>query len=416
MPGKTVRPGPVRRMLRRLDSLPVASGWQALILLNIAVLIAGLESAYVQVNTTYQFFSLSLLKTPSFLFLLSLDLLVPLTVALLSRRLFMVFLAGQWFLNIILLHYTIFFYNPLTLSTIYHSMHGAASLGIDILGFARWDIIAAVTVLLLIKLLLVQMSRTPDRLMPKVWNMRGLTAICCMAVIWYISMLIYGKTGLSLLWVDSQGHRTATERRLESGTREAVRNIGYIATWIGEWMSGTYRDTDLIYAEMRCADPDAENSPAIRTGQGERDQYWAGLPLPPVGGTVVFIQVESLDFAALSMKVNGHTVVPFIDSLARQSLLLKAFAPHKVGSSNSDYEILNSRVADQNVMYYSYIKDYPDSVVRMLVDKGYQASVFHGLGGKLFNLRSAYAAQGFSVFHFKEDLEAEGYPPSKFIL
>lgn len=405
----------ISRARRRLGllwrRLPVDNGPLAMALLYLAVLFSGLESAYVQAVTTYQAITADLLRSQSFLLLLGLDIALPFIVASLSRRAFVVMLAGQCFMSVILLHYTIFFYNPLTLSTIYHSMQGAASLGIDIFGFARPEIILAVGLLFAFKLLLVRLSSLPYRRMPRLWNLRGVAAICAMALVVMLSTLIYGKTGLSVLWVDSAGHRTATERRLEEGTREAVRNIGYLATWIGEWMSGTYKDTDLIYAEQRCPDPDHEK---------QQPNRWNGLPLPPFrsesGGTVILMQVESLDFAALGLRVNGQAVLPFTDKLAAQSLLLQVYAPHKVGSSNSDYEILNGRVAEQNVIYYSYIKDYPDSVIHLLTAMGYRPALFHGLGGSLFNLRPAYQAQGFESFHFKEELLAAGYKPGKYIM
>lgn len=397
---------------------PVSSGWVALVLLSIVVLETGLEAAYVQLTTTRTVIDASLLLTPSFLFLLSLDLLVPMTAALLSRRLFIAYLALDCMQNIILLHYNIFFYNTLTLATIYHSMQGAASLGADIFGFARWNIIAACLALFACKAVLVRLSLLPHSHMPWLWKLRGITAVCCMTVIWYVSALIYGQTGLSALWIEPRGHRTAAERRLEQGAREAVRNIGYLATWIGELRSGTYKDTALIYAEMRCLDPDTKTAMLCsRPDYSDNAKpLWHGLPVPQPGNTVVLIQVESLDFAALGMRVNGHTVLPFISHLAGTSLTLKAFAPHKVGSSNSDYEILNRRVADQNVMYYSYITEYPDSAIRVLAEKGYNPAVFHGLSGKLFNLRSAYAAQGFERFYFKEELNAAGYASSRYIM
>ena len=403
---------------------------------QLAVLAGGLESAYVQLATTHRLVSPELLTDLSFLLLLCLDLMVPLTVALLSRRFLFMYFAGQCFLSTALLHYTIFFYNPLTLSTIYHSMHGAASLGIDIFAFARWEIILAMGALFLLKVFLVQLGRTPDWGMPKFWGLRGITAVCCMAAIWVISSSIYGRTGMSALWVDSRGHRTATERRMEEGTREAVRNIGYLATWIGEWTSGTYRDTELIYAETRCVNPDAgpdagsdaalckANPETQAENSGAREallpaarlQTWNNLPLPETGNTVVFMQVESLDFKVLNMRVNGMEVTPFVNSLLPSSLLLKVFAPHKVGSSNSDYEILNARTADQNVIYYSYIKEFPDSIVKILAARGFETSIFHGLSGRLFNLREAYKAQGFERLKFKEELQEAGYKASSYIM
>ncbi|CAK7071576.1 MAG: hypothetical protein DELT_01917 [Desulfovibrio sp.] len=410
--------GPVRRYISRfvnwLASLPVKNGYLAMAFIHLAVLMAGLESAYVQLVTTHRIVSADMLPERSFLLLLCLDLLLPLTVALLSRRALFVYFAGQCIVSTALLHYSIFFYNPLTLSTIYHSLHGAASLGIDIFAFARWDIIGVMGALFVVKSLFVQLGRTPDWSMPKFWGLRGITAVGCMAVIWVISSSIYGRTGMSVLWVDSRGHRTATERRMEEGTREAVRTIGYLATWIGEWVSGTYRDTELIYAEARCGDPDEAFCAASPETVTER--AWNGLPMPPVGRNVVFIQVESLDFGTIGMRVNGKEVTPFLNTLARSSLMLKTFAPHKVGSSNADYEILNARLADQNVIYYSYIKAFPDSVVNRMAERDFATSIFHGLSGNLFNLREAYRTQGFQHLVFKEELLGMGFKASSHIM
>ena len=420
-----------RHISKRIHSLPVQNGWLAMLYLHIAVLMSGLESAYVQSTTAQQSMTPELFEQTSFLLLFSLDILVPLIVALVSRRLFIVFLAGQAVLDSILLHYNIFFYNPLTLSTIYHSAQGAATLGFDIFAFIRWDIVVALAALFFIKVFFIQLSRTPDTRMPWFWPMRGVAAFAYLAVVCWIFVVIYGMTGLSMAWVDSQGHRNASERRMEAGgAREAVLHIGYVATWIGEWMSGTYKDTSLIYQEMRCEDPGdflcskpehgAHAAPPTVSSTASPlmspSRTWGGLPVPPVGNTVVFVQVESLDFAALNMSVNGHAVLPFIDRLARQSVVLKTFAPHKVGSSNSDYEILNARIASENVMYYSYIKEYPDSLMRILKDKGFHPAVFHGMSGDLFNLRGAYAALGIERFFFKEELMQAGYAPSTLIM
>lgn len=392
-------------------SLPVSSGRLAMFLLALAVLLSGLESAYVQVVTTQQLLGPALLIDRAFLLLLSLDLLVPTAVALLSRRFFMLYLLGQCLMSIMLLHYNIFFYNPLTLATIYHSLQGAASLGIDIFGFAKPEVILRLSAIMVLKILLVQLSMTDHERMPRLWRLRGLIAVGCLAMVCVVYSGIYGHTGLSSIWVDLVGHRTATERRMEAGTRDAVRNIGYIATWMGELATGKYKDTELIYAQTRCADPEkaAEAASCPR-------ETWLGLPFPPAGAGIVLMQVESLDYAALGLKVNGHKVLPFMDKFAEQSLLLKVFAPHKVGSSNSDYEILNARLADQNVIYYGYIKEYPDSVIHILADKGYNPAIIHGLPGRLFNLRDAYTAQGFKELYFKEELMEAGYAPSRLIM
>lgn len=396
------------------DSWKVENGTTAISLVLAVVALSGLTAAYVQISTTNRAISLALFDDKSFPLLFSLDLLAALTVALLSKRAFVIYLVIQCFLSVILLHYRIFFYNTLTLSTTYHSLQGAASLGIDILGFARWDIILAMAALLAAELFLVQIAMAPRAKMPAPFRLRGISSVICMTLICWLVLHIYGRTGLSIVWVDTRGHRTAAERRLDEGTRESVRNIGYVATWLGEFFSGAYRDTTLIYAEARCPSPDG--GMCLAAGDANEGRTWLGLPLPPKSRTVVLIQAESLDFAALGIGVAGQPATPFLNQLARKSLTLKVFAPHKVGSCNSDYELLNSRIAEQNVVYYTYIKDYPDSVIHLLADQGYAPALFHGLGGALFNLREAYTGQGFEEFHFKEELLAEGFKPSNLIM
>lgn len=400
----------LRNLIFKPEPWRVENGVTAIFLVLLVVVMSGLEAAYVQIVTTNRVVSAELLSDASFLLLLSLDLLVPLTVALLSHWLFFIYLTAQCFLSVILLHYTIFFYNTLTLATIYHSMQGAASLGIDIFGFARWKIIAIMGLLLAFKLFVARISMVRRARMPRLFNLRGAGAVACMAVITWLVVAIYGKTGLALAWVDVKGHRPAVERRLEEGARESVRTIGYVATWLGEFLSGTYKDTALIYAEVRCPDPGG--------GACERggEKKWLGLPRPDLPEKIVLIQAESLDYDVLDMRVNGYQVTPFLNYLARRSLVLDVFAPHKVGSCNSDYELLNGRVAEQNVVYYTYIKDYPDSVIHHLKRRGYEPTVFHGLGGGLFNLREAYGLQGFAGFHFKEELLTEGYQASRLIM
>lgn len=411
-------PAPGKRTVWNLIFHPepwaVKNGVPAIFLVLLVVALSGLTAAYVQILTTNRIVSTELLNDHSFLLLFSLDLLLPLTVALLSKRAFMVYLIIQGFLSAILLHYTIFFYNTLTLSTIYHSLQGAASLGIDILGFARWGIILTLGVLLAAELFMLQIAMAPRPNMPAFFRLRGISAVICMVIICWLALHIYGRTGLSVVWVDAKGHRPAAERRLEEGARESVRNIGYVGTWLGEFFSGTYRDTVLIYAEVRCPDPDGGTCLAAAEVGGRR--LWQGLPLPAPSRTVVMIQAESLDFAALDMRVSGRPVTPFLNRLARHSLTLKVFAPHKVGSCNSDYELFNGRLAEQNVVYYTYIKEYPDSIIHLLEQKGYDPAFFHGLGGSLFNLREAYTAQGFKEFHFKEELLDEGYKAGNLIM
>ena len=391
----------------RIPASPVKRGSLALFFLMLAVLVSGMESFFVQTFSITHRMTLESFGSTVAVSLLLMDFLAPLAVALLSRKACLILMTGQTVMSSVILHYGSFFYNTLTISTMYHSMQGLSYLGDAVFIFVRPDILLLLALTWAVKAFFLWLSAVPDERMPGIWSMRGIVSLVCLMLLSVMIFWGHGKSGILSLWTDDGTiYRTAADRRSQEGTRESVRHLGYLATWMGEWIGGVYRDTGLIHAEKRCTDPQK----LFLAQHPERADTWCGLPIPPATRHVVMVQVESLDFAALSMSFNGHGVMPFLQSLLPSSLLIRAFAPHKVGSANSDYEILNGREADQNVMYYSYIREYPDSVVHGLKDK--RPAVFHGLEGNLFNLREAYALMGFDRTFFKEELGDAGYPVS----
>ena len=385
----------------RVPTSPVRSGKCALCFLLLSVFVSSAESFLVQTLSLHHVLTLESLGDTANVYLLLIDVLVPLSLCLLSRWAYLVFMMVQTMVSSVILHYGSFFYNTLTLSTIYHSMQGLSYLGDSVFMFLKADILLTLTMVFCAKLLFLWLSALPHASMPGLWHLRGVAALSGLMLVSVMIFWGHGRVGILSMWTDASEHRTAEARRTQEGTRQSVQHLGYLATWAGEWLGGVYKDTTLIYAEKTCPDPDESRESA---------DTWCGYSLPPVRGPVVMLQVESLDFAAPSMRFNGMPVMPFLESLLPSSLLLRAFAPHKVGSANSDYELLNGRVAEQNVMYYSYIREYPDSVVHHLADR--RPAVFHGLEGNLFNLRQAYALMGFDRSFFKEELVEAGYPPS----
>lgn len=390
----------------RVPRTPVTSGSLALFFLLFSVFLCGMEAFLVQTFSLHHLITTEGLRDTASLYLLTSDFLLPLSLCLLSRRAFLIFILGQACVSSIILHYSFFFYNTLTLSTIYHSMQGLSYLGGSVFSFLRPDILGILTLSCLAKLSFLWLSALPHEDMPSLWQTRVSVSLLGFMLLSVMVFWGHGRSGILTMWTDASEHRTAEDRRTQEGTKESVRNLGYLATWAGEWMSGVYRDTSLIFAEKTCPDPHE----SFVLEHPDKSGTWNGFALPPRTRHIAMIQVESLDFSALSMAFNGRKVMPFLQSLLPSSVLLKAFAPHKVGSANSDYELLNGKEADQNVMYYSYIRKYPDSVVHTLADR--RPVAFHGLEGNLFNLREAYALMGFADTFFKEDLVREGYPTS----
>ena len=141
--------------------------------------------------------------------------------------------------------------------------------------------------------------------MPRLWNLRGVAAVICLMLVSVTVFWEHGRSGILSLWTGEGPHRTAVDRRSQEGAKESVRSLGYLATWAGEWMGGVYRDTSLIYAEKRCPDP---NVRFLEQHPGSVD-VWCGCPLPPPFDRAALIQVESLDYAAPFLIVNGERVV-----------------------------------------------------------------------------------------------------------
>ena len=386
--------------------LRFAPGGGRFLFLLLSVAVSALEAFFVQVFSIHHMLTVESLRetvTPS---LILVDVLAPLCLALISRKAYGVFLVLQSAASAVILHYASFFYNTLTLSTMYHSMQGLNRLGGSVFVFVRPDILLRLALVLFLQFLLLRLAAQSSEAESRLRNARAVFVPFCLLALSVTVFWEHGSSGMLSLWTSEGPHRTTFDRRSQEGAKESVRHLGYLATWAGEWLGGAYRDTSLIYAEKRCEDPQK----LFLAAHPEEGETWCGCPIPPASGPVAMIQVESLDYAALSMSFAGHEVMPFLRSLLPESLLLRGFAPHKVGSANSDYELLNGRVAEENVMYYSYIREYPDSVVRALA--GRRPATFHGLEGDLFNLRGAYRLMGFDRTFFKEELVQEGYPVS----
>lgn len=186
--------------------------------------------------------------------------------------------------------------------------------------------------------------------------------------------------------------RFADMQDLDNEMEAHLKSYGYLLTWALELANGQPFKTQDIFQERTC-----------------RDDRIADLPLFPVGERIIIIQTESLDFSVIGLEEDHKPVAPFLTSLAQKSLLLHMDGTKLLGSANSDYELLNGKIASSKALYYFYIPTYPDSLIKLLSDKGYTTSVFHGLRGEYMSLRSIYPRLGFTHLYFKEELEQAGY-------
>ena len=204
---------------------------------------------------------------------------------------------------------------------------------------------------------------------------------------------------ICLILLGVQAHKAISHKRVGRFVSEQgfsnidahFKRYGYLFTWGVELATGRPFESRQIYREQTC-----------------RDEATQNLPLFPIWDKIVFIQTESLDFELLGLKEDTATVAPFLTALAQKSLVLHMDGTKIMASANSDYELLNGRIASQNVIYYSYIATYPDSLISLLRGKGYEASVFHGLRGEYMGLRDVYPRLGFNHLFFAEELIKAG--------
>jgi phosphoglycerol transferase MdoB-like AlkP superfamily enzyme len=97
--------------------------------------------------------------------------------------------------------------------------------------------------------------------------------------------------------------------------------------------------------------------------------------------------------------------------MANKGLLFKVDGVKKLTSANSDYELLNTRVANAMEVFYSFVETYPDSFASFFAGKGFQTSVYQGFSGTYANARNGYQKMGTNHLYFLEELRKSGLPP-----
>jgi len=120
---------------------------------------------------------------------------------------------------------------------------------------------------------------------------------------------------------------------------------------------------------------------------------------------VVVLQVESLDNAVIDHYVDGKPVVPFLNSLQKNSLTYRIWANHRYGSATADFEMLNG-IPPLDGFFNYQIPDlaYNTSLPRFFREQGYETFCFHGVPGSFFNRRSAFTAMGFDHLVFRDEI------------
>jgi phosphoglycerol transferase MdoB-like AlkP superfamily enzyme len=116
----------------------------------------------------------------------------------------------------------------------------------------------------------------------------------------------------------------------------------------------------------------------------------------------IIIQVESLDSNMINKKYKDSYVTPYLKSLADKNIYYPyVMSYHKGGStSDTEFSIINSV---EPLDIFPAIKlsnyNYPNSMLKRLLDSSYENMVFHGNSGVFFNRDSAFPKMGFNRFY-----------------
>lgn len=173
---------------------------------------------------------------------------------------------------------------------------------------------------------------------------------------------------------------------------------GYAPTWTAELL---LLDNEKILAR------------AIERGNARSDLLGTGVEADfPASDRVVFLQVESLDAAALTHEVDGRPVTPELRKLAATSMSYTIRSEKKTGSCDADFTALMRSLPSADMPNYK-IPGFPydRSLVKELQSWGYSTSAIHNVQGAFFNRRNAFEKIDFDDLYFLEELRSkEGLP------
>ncbi len=173
--------------------------------------------------------------------------------------------------------------------------------------------------------------------------------------------------------------------RLRKPVAENVLHRGYTATWFAEAVHPLKTEEEFTCSPARQA-----------------------IAVFPGSDKVVYIQVESLGYSLIGRRSNGHTVMPFLTDMVDNGLMIRVDGTKKLTSQNSDYELLNTRVAEPDTVYYRTLKSYPDSIPLQFKRRGADLHLFHGLYD-VAGMRKAYPLMGFDKLTLQEELLEAGH-------
>ena len=193
----------------------------------------------------------------------------------------------------------------------------------------------------------------------------------------------------------------------------ALQQIWKIGTWDSvSGLGAIYGYLPVWGAELAFINDDDVRGRAIERAKAgpdyDQDRLVKIEGAFPVRDRIVFLQVESLDYALVDFKVKGREVTPNLNRLWRESMHYAVLSPKGRGSADADFKALMAQLPSSEVPTFK-IPGYPygGSIVERLNAAGFHTAAVHGVTGEFFNRRPAYEKMSFDELVFREEFESQ---------
>lgn len=120
------------------------------------------------------------------------------------------------------------------------------------------------------------------------------------------------------------------------------------------------------------------------------------------GKNLIMIQVEALQQFVINAKVNGNEITPNLNRWINKSLYFDNFFYQVAAGNTSDAEFMTNNSlypAASGAAYYMYSGDQLNSLAKVMDQKGYNTTAFHGYEDGFWNRNVMYKTEGFDKFN-----------------
>lgn len=126
------------------------------------------------------------------------------------------------------------------------------------------------------------------------------------------------------------------------------------------------------------------------------------------GKNIIFVHLESVQGFLMDLEFNGEEVVPTVNKLAKEGMYFDNFYPQiSTGtSSDTEFTLLSSLMpAASGTVFVSYYNREYNTVLKNLIDLGYNTFSMHGNHASMWNRSKVHPRLGYQKMYFEETFE-----------